>query len=44
MAKKKSADRLVHRSVIVELNVANYRLETAKGAKTSAEPEAAATN
>lgn len=27
-------DRLVHHSVIVELNVPSYRLETAKGAKT----------
>ena len=29
-------DRLVHHSVIVELNVPSYRLETAKGAKTPA--------
>ena len=39
-------DRLVHHSVIVELNVPSYRLETAKGAKTSAaphEPDPAAT-
>ena len=37
-------DRLVHHSVIVELNVTSYRLETAKGAKTPAirEPEPAA--
>jgi DNA replication protein DnaC len=28
-------DRLVHHSVIVELNVASYRLETAKSARTS---------
>ena len=39
-------DRLVHHSVIVELNVPSYRLETAKGAKTPAgnEPEPATTN
>jgi len=36
-------DRLVHHSVIVELNVPSYRLETAKGAKTSAVPEPIAT-
>ena len=36
-------DRLVHHSVIVELNVPSYRLETAKGAKTPAEPEPVAT-
>ena len=38
-------DRLVHHSVIVELNVTSYRLETAKGAKTQAthEPEPVAT-
>jgi DNA replication protein DnaC len=33
-------DRLVHHSVIVELNVPSYRLETAKGAKTAPVPEA----
>lgn len=39
-------DRLVHHSVIVELNVPSYRLETAKGAKkpTGNEPEPATTN
>jgi DNA replication protein DnaC len=33
-------DRLVHHSVIVELNVPSYRLETAKGAKKSTDNEA----
>jgi len=39
-------DRLVHHSVIVELNVPSYRLETAKGAKksTDSDAEPAATN
>ena len=39
-------DRLVHHSVIVELNVPSYRLETAKDAKkpTGNEPEPATTN
>jgi DNA replication protein DnaC len=32
-------DRLVHHSVIVELNVPSYRLEQAKQAKTSAAKE-----
>lgn len=32
-------DRLVHHSVIVELNVPSYRLETAKGVKATATPE-----
>lgn len=32
-------DRLVHHSVIVELNVPSYRLETAKGTKATAAPE-----
>ena len=31
-------DRLVHHSVIVELNVPSFRLEPAKGAKATAEP------
>ena len=33
-------DRLVHHSVIVELNVPSYRLETAKGAKKPTDNEA----
>jgi DNA replication protein DnaC len=33
-------DRLVHHSVIVELNVPSYRLETAKGSKATPLPEA----
>ena len=33
-------DRLVHHSVIVELNVPSYRLETAKGAKKTMDNEA----
>ncbi len=39
-------DRLVHHSVIVELNVPSYRLETAKGTKkpTANDAEPAATN
>jgi DNA replication protein DnaC len=32
-------DRLVHHSVIVELNVASYRLETATAARTPKEPK-----
>ena len=36
-------DRLVHHSVIVELNVTSYRLEIAKGAKTPAANEAEST-
>jgi len=37
-------DRLVHHSVIVELNVASFRLETAKSSRTpkDATPDAAA--
>ena len=32
-------DRLIHHSVIVELNIPSYRLETAKGASKSSTPE-----
>jgi hypothetical protein len=34
-------DRLVHHSVILELNVASYRLETAQSAKKAAAEPAA---
>jgi hypothetical protein len=33
-------DRLVHHSVIVELNVPSHRLETAKGTPKPSTPEA----
>jgi len=36
-------DRLVHHSVIVELNVPSYRLETAKGSKTALNDAASTT-
>ncbi|MFT5328195.1 MAG: DNA replication protein DnaC, partial [Planctomycetaceae bacterium] len=31
-------DRLVHHSVIIEMNVPSYRVETAKNAKTKPSP------
>ncbi len=34
-------DRLVHHSVIIELNVPSYRIETAKKSKASASSEMA---
>ena len=33
-------DRLVHHSVIIELNVSSYRVETAKQTKSRTQPKA----
>jgi hypothetical protein len=38
MTSTAAIDRLVHHSVMVELNVSSIRLETAKGAKRQSAP------